>query len=215
MASKLGVSKQSLGRYERGDREAPASVITSFAKLGVSPLWIVTGDGEMLLASKDRPDDDYIENQRWLRAEVEKMGYVHVPLFDVEAAAGSGALVVDEEKASPIAFNRAWLHRQLGANPADLVAIPARGDSMCAGIGDGDLLLVDRAEPKLRPGNGIYVFRFGDGLFVKRLQRRLDGGLLVTSDNGDVYPAEIIPADRVGEVEIVGRVVWNVGQLSR
>lgn len=215
LAPRLQLSKQSLGRYERGDREAPSSVITSLAKLGISPLWVATGDGPMFLDGSEAEAllaSGEVSDRKLLQRKLDEMGYVHPPYFAVSAAAGDGSVGEAETPDRALGFHRDWLHRELGANPADLILMNARGDSMQAKIRDGDLLLIDRSEPKLRSGNRIYVFVHDGLLFVKRLERRLDGGLIVSSENGDLYPPEQLSPEQARELNIIGRVIWNAGR---
>lgn len=46
MAQRLGLSVQSYGRYERGERELPSAALTAFAEMGISVTWLLTGMGE-------------------------------------------------------------------------------------------------------------------------------------------------------------------------
>lgn len=52
-ASRIGLPKNTLGNYERGLREPPASVIAAYKQmLGVSLDWLLTGGGEMFSQSQ-------------------------------------------------------------------------------------------------------------------------------------------------------------------
>jgi phage repressor protein C with HTH and peptisase S24 domain len=55
--------------------------------------------------------------------------------------------------------------------------------------------------------DGIYVLRWDGGLVVKRLQRGFDGSYEIISDN-PAYRPQHVPADRVGELRVIGRVAW-------
>lgn len=140
-------------------------------------------------------------------------GYVLIPRYSVAAAAGTGAVIDEEELVDHVAFKREWLHRALGVNPADLVVMTVRGDSNQPRLKDGDMMLLDQSEPKLRSGKNLYVFDFDGLLYVKRLEKRLDGGLVVSSDNEELFPPEIIGPDRAQEVNIIGRLVWSAGKV--
>lgn len=208
IAELVGVSANTWRRCEQKNEAPNAEALTVLVQKGFDASWILTGHGQMRLS--DAPPELKREQ---LQAEVAKMGYVWVPRFEVEVAAGAGAMAAEEPEANPIAFQREWLHREFGANPSDLVVVRARGDSMQNRIHDRDLLLVDRSEPKLRSGNQIYAFLFDGLLYVKRLQRRLDGSIVVSSDNDEVYPPEIISVGRASELNIIGRVLWNAGRI--
>ena len=56
MASKLSISDRSLYNYERGSRSPSAEVLLSMVKrFMVSPFWLLTGQGTMLLSEEFRP----------------------------------------------------------------------------------------------------------------------------------------------------------------
>lgn len=222
MAEWLNVAKNSWQRYETG--ELPGSqILLRLAAEGINTHWLLTGIGQM-----DGPPEEtakashayFISEARNLSAyrpqkldELTAAGYVLIPRYSVAAAAGAGVSVGDEELVDHVAFKREWLHRALGVNPADLVVMTVRGDSNLPRLKDGDMMLLDRSEPKLRSGNGFYVFDFDGLLYVKRLEKRLDGGLRVSSDNEELHPAEYIGPDRIAEVRIIGRVLWSAGQI--
>lgn len=73
-------------------------------------------------------------------------------------------------------------------------------------IRHGDLLLIDTGEPRVKD-NAIYALLIEGDLVVKRVQRKLDGTLVVRSDN-DAYPPEEIPAAESARLGVVGRVRW-------
>lgn len=210
IAKRLGVDVTSWQRYESGKIEPRAEPLQKLIEMGFNANWILSGAGEMLLQANKEPAGD---DAQWLENEVMRMGYVYVPRFNVEAAAGSGAVVEDELPSRNIAFQRSWLHREFGANPADLVALQARGDSMLGRIHDGDILLIDTSEPKLRSGRQVYAFTHEGLLYVKYIEAKLDGGLIVSSDNGDVYPPQQISREDAQSVKIIGRVLWNAGKV--
>ncbi len=126
--------------------------------------------------------------------------YVSAPRFEVLAAAGSGAEVIDEDVKGFLGFNRVWLREQrLEANK--LAVIDVQGDSMEPTLRDGDSVLLDLRDPALQDG-GIYTLRREAELLVKRLRRQTAGWLIV-SDNL-AYPVEPLDAT----VHVVGKVVW-------
>lgn len=122
---------------------------------------------------------------------------VSVPYLAVRAAAGRG-IAADERVIRAEPFAPALL-RELGVAPANASLVAAAGESMAPGILDGDRLLVDRGDTRV--GSGVFVFRRDDLISVKRVSR-VDGGLLLASDN-PAWPS-VIAAPR--EVTLVGRV---------
>lgn len=49
MAEKIGISLRAYQNYERGEREAPVILVRAFyERFNVSPIWLLTGQGNML-----------------------------------------------------------------------------------------------------------------------------------------------------------------------
>ena len=151
---------------------------------------------------------DELERLAWearrlsLRDEEEEpeLPYVSAPRYEVLAAAGSGAEVVDETVKEFLAFNREWVRDQR-LEASSLAVIDVQGDSMEPTLHDGDSVLLDMRPPDLRDGS-IYTLRRDSELLVKRL-RRQGSNWLIVSDNV-AYPVEPLDA----AVHVVGRVVW-------
>lgn len=215
MAAEVGIDEKTWQRAELGKGEPRTETIRQLVRMGFNANWILDGVGAMRLSDEGTIAHEAAPVARpcdAAAADLERDGYVLIPRYDVAAAAGAGVHVEDEAILQPLAFKREWLHRALGASPGDLIVMTARGDSMQSRIKDGDILLVDRSEPKLRSGSQIYTFRFDGLVYVKRLQPRLDGGLVVVSDN-PTYPPETISSERLADLEIIGRVLWSAGRI--
>jgi len=134
--------------------------------------------------------------------------YALVPLYDVRAAAGHGAVVEDEQVTDSLAFKRQWIHQELNANPNDLYLIYVDGESMEPTLRPGDIILVDRRSAQSVPRDGIYVLRMDGSLLVKRLQRLPGRQVKVTSDNTAYEPYTLGLDDTSDDLAIIGRVVW-------
>ncbi|MFV2030764.1 S24 family peptidase [Neisseria sp. S1] len=72
-------------------------------------------------------------------------------------------------------------------------------------INSKDTLLVDTSKTNPRDGQ-IYVIRSSDVLWVKRIQRQLDGSLLLISDNTTYPPMPLALADHP-DIQVIGQVV--------
>jgi len=88
-------------------------------------------------------------------------------------------------------------------------AINVSGDSMEPSFSYNDIIFINRSKTDISRG-GIFTIRTEHGLFIKRLQVRIDGKLDIISDNKD-YPVYVAPKD---EVEIIGRVVGRFGGVE-
>ncbi len=80
---------------------------------------------------------------------------------------------------------------------------------MGPGIHNNDLLLVDVTDQKFS-NFGIYVIEVRGERLVKRVQRKVDGSLILISDNRAYEPESISP-ELAKEVHVVGRVIWRGG----
>jgi len=135
--------------------------------------------------------------------------YAPIRLYDVQAAAGNGAVVGVEQVADTLMFKRSWIHQELHAQPNDLYLIFVDGESMEPTLRPGDIILVDRRDAHSIPRDGIYVLRMDNSLLVKRLQRLPGRKVKVTSDNPAYEPFDL-SLDAPGEdLAIIGRVVWS------
>lgn len=162
-------------------------------KTGYSMDWILTGKG--------LPQTDKIQ------ITSEDNDYCHISQYSIEASAGQGALVEAENIDQHLAFKESWL-RKSGINPANLIAIYARGDSMEPTIFSGDSLVIDKTRDTVTSDGGIYVINYDGELFVKRVQKQLDGLVAITSDNKNYQPMTI-PVESLSKLKIIGRVVWS------
>lgn len=132
--------------------------------------------------------------------------FAFIPKLNVRAAAGHGVQVEDEGVIGSVAFRREWLHRR-GVSPAAAHVLTAKGDSMEPTIRDGDMLLVDTSVDRV-VDNAIYVVVYSGRTLVKRVQIKLDGSLVLKSDNRDIFDDETVPPADVPGLNIAGRVMW-------
>jgi len=137
--------------------------------------------------------------------------YIYVPKYDVQASAGHGTVIHSELIVDHLAFKLEWVKSRLGADPRALALITAVGDSMEPTIQENDLLLVNTKVDQVKDGC-IYCINIQGDLMVKRIQRMLDGVLVIKSDNA-AYQQFTVSGDQAAALEIVGRVVWYGRQI--
>jgi len=223
LASKAGMSSRVIGKYLNGESDPSRSRLVALANAAeVDLVWLAVGD-------KGGPGGDRQEGvvaerpQGWMSlpsldarqvAEAaqphrrEDDRYCYIPLYDVRASAGGGAMVDQENVLDFLSFKADWIRSQLYASPNDLYLIHVEGESMEPTLRPGDVILVDHREASTLPRDGIYVMRMDGTLLVKRLQR-LPGGIVnVTSDNAAYQPFTVTLGQETNEANIVGRVVW-------
>lgn len=79
-----------------------------------------------------------------------------IPRYSVRADVGSGHIVENEDMLGFLAFRTEWIRTHLRRNLTKLVVLETYGDSMETTISDGDVLLVDISEQRVR-GPAIYL----------------------------------------------------------
>lgn len=156
---------------------------------------------------------DVVEMMTAKRVEIDEpapSGTKLVPVYDIRASAGHGALVADFESVEyTLAFPPDYLRSITRANPRDLAIIGVKGDSMHPTLNDDDIVMVDLGKTSLGY-DGLFVLRFDGALHVKRISRSRPGHVSVISDNRANYP----PVEyRANDVEVVGKVIWKGGKV--
>ena len=141
-----------------------------------------------------------------LKEETEK--FFHVRYFsDIRASAGGGAEIFDENYET-ISIDEKIMHNMVGMGNTELEAIHVDGESMEPTLQDGSIVFVDRSQTDINK-NGIFIAQTLNGLYIKRIQQRVDGMVELISDNS-IYPPQAIHPD---EITIVGKVVGNIESL--
>ncbi len=96
-------------------------------------------------------------------------GLLEIPILDVDASAGFGAIAESETAHTRFGFDERWLGKLTRAKSASLSIIHVHGESMEPTLRDGDEVLVDASDQGARLRDGIYVLRIDDALVVKRV----------------------------------------------
>lgn len=136
--------------------------------------------------------------------------FAYIPLYDAEVSAGHGSTMEDATVLSHLAFRKDSL-RNAGLNPSNLSAVQVSGDSMLGVVSDGDTVLVDHSRRDINR-EGLYVLRLDDHLYVKHLQKTLDGVNIISANK--VYSTLSVPRDRIDDLEVIGRAVWAASWLD-
>lgn len=135
---------------------------------------------------------------------------VDVPVYDIKLAAGNGAIAFEESLKGSRPFTRDEL-KAIGRLSAEgLAVVEADGDSMEPIISDGASVLIDRNDQRLR--EGIFAFRLGDNLRIKRLRHFGLNGVEAISAN-QLYPPEQFDGPIMQHFQIIGRAIWTATKL--
>jgi len=214
LADAVGGSKRGIQDNEARNRVPGGEVITGFIRLGINPVWLLTGEGAMLLSDDQtrpalpsvQPEYSRVSDQVAFMPPIPHPGFVFVPRYEVEASMGNGTVIHSEQIVDYLAFREDWVRLELGLNPSNLILISSVGDSMEPTLRTNDLLLIDRGSSEVRH-DAIYCFAYNGELRVKRMQFRMNGVMVVKSDNPR-YETEEVSADNLDLIKIIGRVVW-------
>lgn len=204
LARKSDVALATLHRVLNGG-EMKAGVMVAIAKAaGVRLEWLATGAGPMHASERIVGQDVAMPPGQALAVPA---GTVIIDRHDARAAAGRNGVLSDTAVIERVLFSEAWVRRVLRRNPGNLALLEAFGDSMEPTIADGDVIMIDVVVDDLVSGR-IYVVDLSGELLVKRIQRRVNGSLLVLSDNPRYPPEEVSAAD-AHHLRLVGEVVWH------
>ena len=185
LAEYLGINHISLATMKKRGKIPYDKVLDFCAKRKISINWLFY--------------DQAVDSTR---DETEK--YARIRYFNnIYASAGGGAINYDEE--SEYIRIDARILEKLNYTPNDskhLEAVNVIGESMEPTLKDGNVVFVDKEKRDIQKG-GIYLLLTENGLFIKRVQYRVDGSCDIISDN-PVYPVERLP---YGSFEIIGKVI--------
>lgn len=161
LAEMANTSQTTISNVLSGTTKKPRNLVELATALGVSPIWLQTGEGEInsnlvaLIPENEIDDDDAIS----------------FDVLDVDASAGFGSSSDVVEVVSHIKFNTDQYYELFrGMNPDPIKIVSVKGDSMSPTFENFDLLFVDTSITYY-DGDGIYIFTFDDHTFVKRIQK--------------------------------------------
>jgi phage repressor protein C with HTH and peptisase S24 domain len=111
-------------------------------------------------------------------------------------------------RTTPLAFERAWLIDAGVTSLKNLTFIKAEGVAMAPYINNGDLVMIDMGQKNIDDGQ-VYAVHHAD-IRVRRAHLRKGGAVLLKPDNPRM-PEELIEADDLASVPVLGRVLWRCG----
>lgn len=165
------------------------------------PGWLVTHTGNGFIGQGTPvgalDDEDQLSDE-----------YIQIRETEVRFAAGNGRQAHFDEvsESVPRTYRRSWFMQE-GINPEQARCFKVHGESMEPFLYDGDTVLVNLSEREIINGK-VYAIRYGDELRIKRVYRKIDGGLVLHSDNPTFLPRDedVPPAVVQEHIGIIGRV---------
>jgi phage repressor protein C with HTH and peptisase S24 domain len=215
-AEAIGCSRGTVAMWESGktDKISGEYLLPVAVAYAVDPEWLTTGkgpDGYPWSPDKIRipaHGTRLIEGYDGINPATDVM----VSEVDVVLSAGNGTVVPEFiETTFQMPFQAYWFDR-FRAKPENVKLMRIHGSSMERTLFDGDRAAVHIADKRVIDDR-VYALTVGGEAKIKRLYKFRDGSLRIVSDNVDKvkYPDEIVPADEIGSVYIIGRVIDKSG----
>lgn len=203
----IGIKFRTYQNYELNLSPPGFEALKQMLDAGININWLISGLGDMSLT----PHNHIAEQANLYESNSKQNEFALIPFYDIEASAGHGSLIDNEQPVSDMAFRKDWL-KSKGLLADKCALIKCRGDSMEPTISDGDLLLIDTRVDSIQDDT-IYIIQTDSHLIVKRIQQGLDGSITIISDNKR-YRDQIINPDMLKEVNIVGVLAWYGHELK-
>jgi len=191
VADALGISQMNFATMKKRDKIPYVELLDFCAKKSISINWMLYGQSpESLVEATNK--------------------FFMVKFFDDISASAGGGSDIDEGQAKEISVPEEFVHMLGGENELkNIEAISVSGDSMEPTFSYNDIVFINRCKTNIERG-GVFTIRTEGGLFIKRVQRRIDGMVDIISDN-DIYTKQTL---QLNELEIIGRVVSKFGKVD-
>ena len=203
----IGKSQSAIAALETGRNQSSTNIAKIAEVLGVSAIWLETGQGEMYPQSAAPRINEITDIHRpmlWSsNTPLPEDDYVFAPfLKETELRGGDGSFEIPDYNGFRLPFGKATLHRK-GIMPDNVICCTLTGDSMEPRIPEYATIAVDKGIERIRDGK-IYAFQHDDLFRVKYLYRLPGNKVRIRSDNEN-YEDEIVDGE---ELRIIGRVFW-------
>ncbi|MDF1874914.1 LexA family transcriptional regulator [Sulfurimonas sp. SAG-AH-194-I05] len=191
VADTLGISQMNFATMKRRDKIPYLELLDFCATKSISINWLLYGQSpESLVEATNK--------------------FFMVKYFnDVHASAGGGS-DTESESVEELEMPEQFVMMLGGERELKYIeAVNVSGDSMEPTFSYNDIVFINRSKTDLQRG-GIFTIRTESGLFIKRVQKRIDGKVDIISDN-KVYTTQTLDPN---EIEVIGRVVSRFGDVD-
>ena len=199
--------KSSIYNWEAGGTSPKAEYLAHLQNLGIDVAYILTGQpspGGLAAKPKTRNLSGSITTP------ADDADTVYLSVMSACGSMGPGnELLTEDVLLGEVPFSRRWLSLNIpGCRPDALRLIHAYGDSMAGTLNSGDFAVVDTSCCTV-DYPGVYLLHVNRLLFIKRVSFRMDGRMVVSSDNKAAPMSEVL--DGSHQLDVRGRVVygWN------
>ncbi|MEA3330131.1 MAG: LexA family transcriptional regulator [Campylobacterota bacterium] len=191
IADILGISQMNFATMKKRNKIPYAELLDFCATKAISINWMLYGQSPESLV------------------EATNKFYMVKYFNDVNASAGGGGDSECEE-IEELEIPEQFLFMLGGEKELrNIEAINVSGDSMEPTFSYNDIVFINRGKTDLQRG-GVFTIRTEAGLFIKRVQKRIDGKVDIISDN-EVYSTQTLEPN---EIEVIGRVVSRFGDVD-
>jgi transcriptional regulator with XRE-family HTH domain len=190
LATIAGVKKQNVWQWEAGnvksiDWEAADRLEK---RTGFRVQWIQKGTGPERTMVQEAPGDY-------------SGPVIRVPVFEIGLEDGRSTVLEE------MPLSLAWLRAHVSfSSPQNLGITTARGNTMLDTFAEGDILLIDRGVKDIK-ADGVYALRLHEDTYVRRIQHRPDGGVMMLADNKLYEPYQFKASD-LSRLTVIGRAIW-------
>jgi peptidase S24-like protein/CI repressor-like protein len=191
IAGLLGISQMNFATMKKRDKIPYEELLEFCARRSIAINWLLFGQSpESLIESTNK--------------------FYMVRYFsDVSASAGGGG-VGDVEDSVELMLEGNFVSSLGGERELkNIEALNVSGDSMEPTFSYGDMIFINRSKTDIGRG-GIFTINTEGVLFIKRLQKRIDGKIDVISDNKEYAKQTLMP----DEMNVIGRVVGRFGAVD-
>ena len=190
ISKKYNISRQLVNNFFTNQKTLTDTLAIVCNGENINLNWLLIGKGEMFI-SEDivKTSDNY-----------------SIDLLNVRAGAGEGIYNYVIETVDTISLDKSFFRSPINTNKVKGICVD--GDSMEPTLRDGDYVLID--ENIYFSTNGIYAIQYGGQILIKRLQFKMDGTIIIISDN-EKYDREIFnPSENQLPFNIIGIKILSI-----
>ena len=190
LSKKYEISRQLVNNFFTNQKTLTDKLAEVCDGENINMNWLLTGKGEMFISNDTtKNSDNYF-----------------IDLLNVRAGAGEGIYNYVIETVDTISLDKSFFRTPINTNK--IKGIQVDGDSMEPTLRDGDYVLIDE---NINFGtNGIYAIQYGGQILIKRLQFKMDGTILIISDN-DKYDKEVFnPNENQLPFQVLGIKILSI-----
>lgn len=182
VAQNVGVTRQAVAYWLKGNLPTGDKLDALCKYLDVEPSYLAYGISENNQATDN--DDSVIS----------------IPVLENQGTNNNEL----PEPIAAIQVSKLWIMPRIKtAKLEDIRIVNVLGNTMAPTLQDGDCVIIDTSITNF-VSDGVYVFRFGDNLIIKRAQLHFDGSLWLISDD-NAFPPMQIKGKEKESLEIVGK----------